>query len=67
MVYGVARRVLREDCRVNAIAAAFSDPRFLPLRDDEFDDTAVEISLLSQPVRLQSTEEAAVLTPMPLR
>ena len=56
-----ARRALGEDCHVNAIAAAFSDPRFPPLRSDEFDDTAVEISLLALPERLQSTDEDALL------
>ena len=56
-----ARRALRDDVRINAVAAAFDDPRFPPLRNDEFDDTSVEVSLLSSPERLQSEEEAEVL------
>jgi AmmeMemoRadiSam system protein A len=56
-----ARRSLRDDVRLNAIAAAFADPRFPPLLDIEFDGVSVEISLLSPPERLQSTEEDAVL------
>jgi AmmeMemoRadiSam system protein A len=56
-----ARRALRDDVRINAVAAAFGDPRFSPLRDDEFDDTSVEVSLLSSPERLESEQEADVL------
>ena len=56
-----ARRALREDVRLNAVAAAFSDPRFAPLRGDEFDGTTVEISLLSQPQRVECAEESALL------
>ncbi len=56
-----ARRLLGDDVRINAVAAAFGDPRFPPLRDDEFDDTAVEVSLLSSPERLESDEEVDVL------
>jgi AmmeMemoRadiSam system protein A len=56
-----ARRALRDDVRINAVAAAFGDPRFPPLRDDEFDDTSVEVSLLSSPERVESEEEAGVL------
>jgi len=56
-----ARRALGDDVRINAVAAAFGDPRFPPLRDDEFDDTWVEVSLLSSPERVESEEEADVL------
>ncbi len=33
----------------NAINAAFSDPRFPPLRKDELSDTSIEISILTLP------------------
>lgn len=56
-----ARQPLRDDVRINAVAAAFGDPRFPPLRDDEFDGTSVEVSLLSAPERLESGEEVYVL------
>ncbi|TMH03322.1 MAG: AmmeMemoRadiSam system protein A [Betaproteobacteria bacterium] len=56
-----ARRALRDDVRINAVAAAFGDPRFPPLQDDEFDDTSVEVSLLSPPERVESEEETGVL------
>jgi AmmeMemoRadiSam system protein A len=40
-------RPLGQDVRRNAIAAAFHDPRFAPLTADEFENTSVEVSLLS--------------------
>ncbi|MFO1311181.1 MAG: AmmeMemoRadiSam system protein A [Burkholderiales bacterium] len=48
-----AWRPLAEDVRANALAAAFRDPRFPPLRREELVVTAVEVSLLhpSEPVR----------------
>jgi AmmeMemoRadiSam system protein A len=56
-----ARRSLLDDVRLNAIAAAFADPRFPPLLDIEFDGVSVEISLLSPPERLESMDEDDVL------
>ena len=50
-------RPLRVDVRENAIAAAFSDPRFRPLAAREFDATSIEVSLLSQPERLLVADE----------
>jgi AmmeMemoRadiSam system protein B/AmmeMemoRadiSam system protein A len=41
------RRPLGEDVRANAQAAAFDDPRFLPLSRAEFDALEVEVSVLS--------------------
>ncbi len=32
-----------------AVAAAFQDPRFLPLKEDELNEIKVEVSVLSQP------------------
>lgn len=42
-----AHRPLLQDVKANALAAAFRDPRFLPLGRDELDATRVEVSLLS--------------------
>lgn len=44
-----ARRLLVEDVRANAMAAAFHDPRFPPVRTEELDDLCVEVSVLSAP------------------
>lgn len=48
-----ARRPLILDVRENALAAAFQDPRFPPVRADEVDDLHIEISVLSAPQRLE--------------
>jgi AmmeMemoRadiSam system protein B/AmmeMemoRadiSam system protein A len=55
-----AHRPLGEDVRENAVAAAFRDPRFMPLTRMEFDDIRVEVSLLSppEPLFVKSEEEA---------
>jgi len=47
-----AFRELAIDVRENAVAAAFRDPRFLPLQSTELESTSVEVSLLgpSEPV-----------------
>jgi AmmeMemoRadiSam system protein A len=44
-----AHRTLCEDVKANAVAAAFSDPRFPPLTASELAHTRVEVSLLSRP------------------
>ena len=44
-----ARRALVLDVRENAVAAAFHDPRFPPMRLEELDDLHVEVSVLSSP------------------
>jgi len=53
-----AWRPLDEDVRDNARAAAFRDPRFAPLRADEFERTRIEVSLLAVPTELTFTDEA---------
>lgn len=53
-----AHRPLLADVKSNAVAAAFSDPRFLPLTADEFKVTSVEVSLLS-PVQAMEIEHEA--------
>lgn len=49
----VAHRILLDDILHNAKAAAFSDFRFSSLREDEFKEIKIEISLLSVPVNLE--------------
>jgi AmmeMemoRadiSam system protein A len=61
-----AWRPLGEDVRENAIAAAFRDPRFMPLSRLEFAGTSIEVSLLGaqEPVAAGAEEEAlAALRP----
>ena len=54
-------RPLGVDVRENAVAAAFCDPRFAPLESEEFEDTAIEVSLLSPAERIDvETEEDLV-------
>ncbi len=54
-----ATRELGCDVRENALAAAFRDPRFAPLRAAEFHATWVEVSLLSaaEKVRFETESE----------
>jgi len=48
-----AHRSLIEDLIYNSKAAAFNDPRFTPLSKDEFDEIKIEISILTQPKKLE--------------
>jgi AmmeMemoRadiSam system protein A len=59
----VAERPLRTDVQSNALAAAFSDPRFAPLSAREYRELEVEVSLLSpmQPVTVESETQALTL------
>ncbi len=54
-----ARRPLGADVRANAVAAAFDDPRFAPLRAREYAGIDVEVSLLSaaSPLPVASEDE----------
>jgi len=56
-----AWRPLAEDVRANAVAAAFQDPRFPPLANDEFSGLAVEVSLLASPVPMSVGDEMSAL------
>ncbi|HRH80409.1 MAG TPA: AmmeMemoRadiSam system protein B [Thiobacillaceae bacterium] len=56
-----ARRPLGEDLEANAQAAAFRDPRFAPLTEEELDRTHVEVSILSPPQAMRFTGEADAL------
>jgi len=49
----VAHRKLLDDIIYNAESAAFSDPRFNPLRSDEFEQLTLEVSVLTQPEILE--------------
>ena len=55
-----AHRPLGLDVRENAVAAAFRDPRFMPLSRKEFDGVRVEVSVLSphEPLVLGSEKDA---------
>ena len=56
-----AHRLLDQDVRANAIAAAFSDPRFPPLTLAELPHTRVEVSLLTAPQPIKFSSEADAL------
>lgn len=56
-----AHRPLLVDVKANALAAAFRDPRFAPLRGEELDITEVEVSLLSAVQPIAPTGEAEAL------
>ncbi len=56
-----AHRPLRQDVEHNALAAAFSDPRFPALGRDEFDGIRVEVSLLTSPSALRFADEGDAL------
>ncbi|MGA7179408.1 MAG: AmmeMemoRadiSam system protein A [Thiobacillaceae bacterium] len=55
-----AYRPLIEDVRQNARAAAFRDPRFSPVREEEFTMVSLEVSLLSipEPMAVETEAEA---------
>ena len=56
-----AHRPLGLDVRENAVAAAFRDPRFMPLTLAEFEEIRVEVSLLSPTEALAVMSEAHAL------
>ncbi len=55
-----AQRPLLADLKANALAAAFHDPRFEPLTGEEFDNTRIEVSLLSaiEPICFVNEQDA---------
>ncbi len=53
-------RSLIDDVIYNAKAAAFNDPRFPPLKPQEFDEIKIEISLLSIPEKVAYNDIAAL-------
>ncbi len=56
-----ASRPLVDDVAHNAFAAAFRDPRFLPVGEEEIPDLEIHISVLSPPEELSFTSEADLL------
>lgn len=56
-----ACRPLGEDVSANAYAAAFQDPRFVPLRAQEWPGIRIEVSLLDAPEPLGVHSEAEAL------
>ncbi len=52
-----AYQPLIKDITHNAYAAAFSDPRFQPLTQEEFSNIDIHISILSKPEPMQFTSE----------
>ncbi len=59
-----ARRPLAEDIKANARFAAFHDPRFAPLTENELARTRVEVSLLTPAVPMIFTDEADAIRQM---
>ena len=57
----IPRETLIEGIRENAINAAFRDPRFPPLTQEEFDDIELEISVLTLPKELTYTDAEDLL------
>jgi AmmeMemoRadiSam system protein B/AmmeMemoRadiSam system protein A len=57
----IAQRSLIEDLIKNAQNSAFSDPRFQPLKKDEFKDLSIDVSLLSEPEKLNFENEQELL------
>jgi AmmeMemoRadiSam system protein A len=57
----IPRETLIEGIRVNAINAAFKDPRFPPLTKEEFEDIEIEISILTSPEELHYSDAQDLL------
>jgi AmmeMemoRadiSam system protein A len=55
------RRALHDDVRLNALAAAFRDPRFPPLDARELPEIALEVSLLSAVDRIEVASEEELI------
>ncbi len=53
----VAHRTLIEDIISNSYNAAFSDPRFKPLEQEEFEHIKIAVSLLSTPTKMDFKNE----------
>ena len=52
----IPREALIEGIRINAINAAFKDPRFRPLNNDEWKRVKIEISILTEPKPLSYSD-----------
>lgn len=53
----IGYRPLIETIRDMAVSAAFKDPRFVPLTEDEFTDIDIEISVLSEITKVDNIDE----------
>jgi AmmeMemoRadiSam system protein A len=56
-----ARQPLAIDVADNAAAAAFEDPRFEPVANDEFANVGISVSVLTPPTEIPATSEAELL------
>ncbi|MDR1851593.1 MAG: AmmeMemoRadiSam system protein A [Propionibacteriaceae bacterium] len=56
-----AWRKLGDDVRSNARSAAFSDPRFYPVSEDELADIRIEVSVLTAPAALEFAGQSDAL------
>ncbi|RAU22780.1 extradiol dioxygenase [Paramagnetospirillum kuznetsovii] len=63
----VAWRPLAEDITDNAFKAAFTDPRFPPLRPEELEGVTLSVSVLTPPVPMRFTDEADLLSQLRVR
>lgn len=57
----IAHRPLIQDLIKNAHSAAFADPRFFPLTQDEFQNIKISVSLLTKPQKMSFENEADLL------
>ena len=57
-----AQRSVEEGVRINAVNAAFKDPRFSPLARGELDQVLLEISILTEPQQLDAAYGDALLS-----
>lgn len=57
----IAHRILIDDLAQNAQNSAFSDPRFVPLKREEFDELSINVSLLSEPQKMHFKNESELL------
>lgn len=57
----IAHKPLIDDLIKNSQNSAFSDPRFEPLRKDEFEELSINVSLLSSPEKMEFKDEQDLL------
>lgn len=60
----IARRPLINDIIMNAKNSAFSDPRFLPVQQNEISQLKIAVSILSEPKKMSFTDENDLLRQM---
>jgi len=57
----IPQESLLEGIKVNAINAAFKDPRFKPMSRDEWDSVKIEVSILTEPKPLEYSDSEDLL------